>query len=89
MQGLKKNEFIHPSDEIKTVGGKVVGIRPESQQTIISGASGYNGETENINTQGGYLHSTPKNTTQGFMDEDGQNNQSQKMLLHGTPNSLD
>jgi hypothetical protein len=30
MQGLKKNEFIHPSDEIKTVGGKVVGIRPES-----------------------------------------------------------
>ena len=30
MQGLKKNEFIHPSDEVKTAGGKVVGIRPES-----------------------------------------------------------
>jgi len=52
MQGLKKNPYLHPSEEanFKMHEGKVVGIRPESQQTIKSGASGYNGENEHMDT---------------------------------------
>ena len=91
MQGLKKNPYLHPSEEtnFKMLDGKVVGIRPESQQTFKSGASGYNGENEHMDTQGTYLHTTPKNnfsTNHGMMDEmDGPHNQSQKMLLNGSP----
>lgn len=52
MQGLKKNPYLHPSEgaNFKMHEGKVVGIRPESQQTIKSGASGYNGENEHMDT---------------------------------------
>lgn len=86
---------MHPSEEAYTKfnDGKVVGIRPESQQTVISGPSGYNGENEHMDTLGTYLHTTPKNnfsTSHGMMDEmDGPNNMTHKMLLHGSPDVLD